>query len=170
MNTLDRVDKVCTLVSSTPGQMFDSRKKFQKIVYLLQIAGENFGYDFSYYLDKGMFSGILEEDVKIAEGKGLLLENDNGKKGIEVHYCGKLPQKALSQRTNQLVTILAGEDKRTLHVLSDINFLRQSMYKKNELEQKVRELNPYQNPSFISRAFQLYEELVNYFPLATNSV
>lgn len=169
MNVLNRVDKLCDLISSTPDQRFNSHKSLHKTVYLLQRAGEDFGYDFSYEMGKGMVSSTLEEDLEIAKSWRVISENDNGKQGIEVHYSGKLPRKILSPRVSKLITILIGEDKRTLHVLADINLLQQNDYKKRELEQKVRELNPYQNSSFISRAFQLYRDLVDYFPLAINS-
>jgi uncharacterized protein YwgA len=170
MNALDRVDKLCTLVSSTPGQVFDSRKRLHKTVYLLQMAGENFDYDFSYGLDSGIISHSLSQDIEIAKSRGLLLENEDGEKGIEIHLSRELPQKTFPQKTSKLITILSKEDRRTLHVLADIHFTQQNGYKEKELEEKVRKLNQYYDLQFFSRAFELDRELKDYFPLAPNSL
>ncbi len=162
LNHIERIGKLRALVRAVGGRI-DTRKKFHKLVYLLQQKGEDFGEDYSFY-DYGPYSPTLAADLELASDQqiGAIEAKESHSVGYrKYHYV--LPtgmnewwgtEIPLSTEAVGLATELSQEDSRLLEVLGTIVYLDRRHYKERALRDKLQELKP-KLSDFFEKAFDL---------------
>lgn len=149
MERLERLAKITDLLRTMTHQKIEGRKRFHKLIYLLQERGVDFGEDFvfSHY---GVFSPTLADDLRVAKQWELLNEDAQGE-----HYVIGLKQvKGVDLKVKwssddaKLVRELAEKSAQFLEVLSTIVYLKDKGYSGSYLEKKLAELKGHLNEHF----------------------
>ncbi len=145
MSIFERIKKLTALLSAAgPEGKIESKKKFHKLVYLLQEAGEDFDEDFTFYCF-GVFSRSLANDLEFAQEIGrIVVEEPQGDNRV---YVIKLKaetsinnSEVLSNEAKQLIRRLASLEPQLLETLSTIVYLNRNYYRGQALKHKLREL------------------------------
>jgi uncharacterized protein len=143
MDVLERAARIVSLLQLCGGTV-EGRKKLQKIVYLLQEAGEDFGQVFSYHY-YGVYSSGLAGDIAYMMESGVVTEAQITD-GVNVKFSVGLANDAISlvvpavlQHT-PLAEKLSSMTPRELEVLSTIVFLYRNGMRNDELVSRLREL------------------------------
>lgn len=157
MNFVERVAKLYKFVNVAGGKI-ESRKKFHKLVYLLQLAGEDFGQDFVFH-NYGVFSPSLANDLDLAKTMEILGEEQVGDAGytIEIKDVPKreIPSSIrLSNKSCDLLRQLSPLEPRLLETLSTIVYLADNYYSGTSLKAKLKDLKPGLT-RFYSEAYRL---------------
>jgi uncharacterized protein YwgA len=164
MDMINRLNKICALLQSKPlGGSIDSKKKFHKLVYLLQQKGEDFDQDFIFHY-YGVFSPSLARDMEIAKENGWIeiSEPDTSHHASTIRFVGteQLPDMELAGESESLLKELAGQEPRLLEVLSTIVYLHKNYFRGEDLKSRLRELKPDRElQTFYESAFRLAKEL-----------
>lgn len=147
MSEVCRIDKIIGLLCYANNEI-RSRKKFHKLVYLVQEAGEDFDQDFIYH-NFGVFSPSVAHDLDEAEKKGFLTQVVSGQdKGYTICATEKSQKHSnlfvplLGDNTKRLIDALKNEKPQILEVLSTIVYLSQSHYRGKSIKEKLFELKP----------------------------
>lgn len=145
MNILNRMYKIQWLISKAGGQI-ETRKKLHKMVYLLQIIGEDFGQDYVYH-NYGVFSPTLAYDLDFAKSNHLVDESFDENKGYTIKigtpFGESSPHKlGVSNKSVALISQLARLRPQEIEVISTIVYLSRNYYSGNELKAKLRQLKP----------------------------
>lgn len=131
----------------------EGRKKFQKIVHLLQVAGyENYFNEKFGYLHFGPFSNTLSDEIQEAVDLGLLEEApDETRKGYATYkYTVNAEKRFSSDETfssnaelTSLATRLNEKSARKLEAISTICFLMKKLgYSGDKLEERFVAMKP----------------------------
>jgi len=146
MNRAERINKLVQLVELAGGHI-DTRKKFQKLVYLLQEAGEEFEQDYFYH-NYGVFSPSLANDLETACSSEANILKQNTMFGSGFSYslgesaAFPVQEESFNAKTKVIIEKLAGKEPRFLEVLSTIVYLHRNHYTGDKLREKLKELKP----------------------------
>jgi len=144
MNRIPRTVKILSIISELDGKV-ESSKKFQKLVFLAQFLGDDFGQEFKFHF-YSVYSSSLTFDLNYAKEAGLIDFNKNylphtielkeeGSdflKQVNAHYEGI--------QNIEIIKILNKETPTFLEVLSTIVYLNMKNYPKGKIEKKLREI------------------------------
>lgn len=161
MDKLKRMNKLLELLEKSGG-IIKTRKRFHKLVYLLQEAGEDFDQDF-YYHYFGVYSSTLANDLEFAVSLKLISESPDESNLIKYELNPekeKLPFEYdhIGNKGMLLIKKLVNKEPRLLEVLSTIVYLSQNKYLGEDLVTKLNDLKG-QHEAFFNDAFQLADEL-----------
>lgn len=156
MNLVERIDKLRALLQEVGGEVV-GRKKFHKIIYLMQKKEEDFSQDFKYH-HFGVWSPTLSEDVSLACHHNIVSESES-----DTGFTIKLTDPT-SLNTEQgtiintdFLHILNSLEPRELEVLSTIVYLFDNGYRNGKLRTKLIELKPKLKRHF-DKGFQLAQK------------
>jgi uncharacterized protein YwgA len=125
------------------------RKKFQKIVHILQSAGHEFPYYFDY-LHYGPFSSELASEINYLAGSELMREDPPTSDGEPYVYSPGTRLPAVLDRAGMndepewivLAKCLNDEDAEFLEAVSTILYLRRCRFEGEALERHFSQLKP----------------------------
>ncbi|MBD3383026.1 MAG: hypothetical protein GF404_12630 [candidate division Zixibacteria bacterium] len=149
MNRTERIAKLVKLVEKSP-EGIKSRKKFHKLVYLLQETGEDFDQNYIFH-NYGVFSPTLASDLDNAVERDVLsvsIEEKDFKEYIYTKGTEKICGESIEIEKMDLIKKLIFEEPRFLEVLSTIVYLDRFHYKGKELISKLKELKPKHKPYY----------------------
>jgi uncharacterized protein YwgA len=140
VDIVDRCQKIIELLDTVGGSV-KGRKKLQKIIYLLQAAGEDFDQDYVFW-HYGVFSKTLASDLAYLVSSGIVEESllaDSPYETYEVKLATSVSNthSALSERAN-MAKKLAEEEPRTLELLSTIVYLNGQGLRNGTLSEEVK--------------------------------
>lgn len=122
------------------------RKKLHKIVYLLQSAGYEFGYDYRFHFF-GVYSDDLAADLREAVSDGFVEETLEVQKGYRIRTTDKFHQLVSNGQDapqySGLAADLARKNVEELEAISTVVFLRRSYFRSPELEKRFGVLKPH---------------------------
>lgn len=143
MDIINRIELLSGLLKSAGGNI-SGRKKFHKMVFLLQTSGFDFGQDFEYH-HYGVYSTGLASDLRYMKANGLITETDfpigefvEYEISLEKPYGDSPLSKDLSFEA--VVDELRKMSARDLEILSTIVYLREHGYTGDSLVRQLREL------------------------------
>ena len=141
MNLVERIDKLRALLQEVGGEIV-GRKKFHKIVYLMQKKNEDFSQDFKYH-HFGVWSPTLSEDVSLAKYHKIVSENETDS-GFIINLTDPTPleTKYGTVKNIEFLLKLNSLEPRELEVLSTIVYLFDNGYRNGKLRTKLTELKP----------------------------
>ena len=147
MIDLDRIPKLQALVKLLDNHI-ESKKKLHKLVYLLQQAGEDFGYRYIYH-SYGVFSPELASDLDTARQDSVLSverRDDNGMTVYDIRYPSENPLNISDPGDiacdHGLIKELGGRSAAFLEALSTVVYLGNNYYSGTDLRSKLTELKP----------------------------
>ncbi len=152
MQQLDRLEKLAVLLETLDGNIY-GRKKFHKLIYLLQQKEIDFGQDFIFHY-YGVYSPTLSMDINKGIEWGVINEELEGQT-----YKVELKEKNETQPTFKekelsLIKTISKESPVVLEVLSTIVYLHNNNYSGLRLRGKMKELKGH-----LSNYFEKAEEL-----------
>ena len=143
MNIVERTGQIVALLRLTPEKSIEGRKKFHKLIYLLQEKGIDFGQDFifSHY---GVFSPSLANDLSVANSHNIISEDmGSDGNGYELKlndgsaFGGNI---AFNESETKIVSNFISKKPGFLEVLSTIVYLDDLGYEKEGLKNKLTEI------------------------------
>ncbi|TYP52401.1 hypothetical protein [Thermosediminibacter litoriperuensis] len=159
----ENIYSILKLMSSV--NLIYGRKKFQKIVQILQTFGFPFEQRFVFHLF-GPYSQELQNDIDMMVEDGLLIENTSSS-GAYIYLINKeKAEKVISYLENNkmvstvfpekgsLIRELNEQEPSFLELISTNIYLNEMGYNNEEIREKIRELKPH--------LFDRYDEAVNF--------
>jgi uncharacterized protein YwgA len=131
-------------------QAIETRKKFQKIVHILQVMGAPFpeSYDFHHY---GPFSSELRREIEAFESESLIVETAlpvSGLPSYKVYPTDKLlsllakAPDLIEEEWVDWAEDLNGKSPRDLEGISTLLYLHQRLWSQDTWRKKFEELKP----------------------------
>ncbi|EHQ89194.1 hypothetical protein DesyoDRAFT_2102 [Desulfosporosinus youngiae DSM 17734] len=146
--------------------LIHGRKKLQKMVHLLSIAGSNFPFKYQYH-HYGPYSAELQQEIDFMVSYGMLDEirssygytyqiTDRGKEFMNQLNC------QYKENINQdLVASLNLQSSQFLEMVSTYAFLLDSNYDSEGAKKKALELKPHL-AGCIDEAMKYYHQMMNF--------
>jgi hypothetical protein len=168
MNLIKRLGKIRQILENLPDNDFKvlTVVQFSQMLYILQVAGEDFDQDFEFQfykvvsvtlatdIDRGTdwkwldITFIDDHDTALIKLLKLTSEDD------DVRF------EKLSKRSIALIQKLGAEDAKVIDLLSTVVYLSQSYYSGKALKKKAVELKGKSTAKHWDRTWVLWEELV----------
>ena len=140
------------------------RKKFQKIIYLLELKSSFIPYRYSYYY-YGPYSSQLQEEINFLVRENFLEESkQNGTYVYKITELGKEFKKAIRYDSsesikNELLHELNSKSSQFLELVSTYAFLLEGDYNISGAKEKTLELKPHLGTE-IDEAIEFYNSVV----------
>ena len=153
-----RYGKLLTMLQLVGGRLF-GRKRFQKIVYILQAKEAPFEENFSYHY-YGPYSSDLQLEIDNLVDKGLIKEEEPRDSSCYIYTIEeKIEEDASVAKFSDLIDLLRTATTDVLELTSTVYYLvDKGTVDKSILEKKLKTLKPSLQKS-IPEAFKLYEEI-----------
>ena len=146
-------------------ESIEGRKKFQKIIFILQNEGLDFGKNFKY-ANFGPYSIDLQIEFDALVNRSVLFEKENN--GAFIYSYNKVnhyfPMQEISpeiREKSNLINYLTEKAPQELELVSTIYFLKNkgSEYSNNEIvKRKIAYLKPHLTHK-ITSAFKIFEKI-----------
>lgn len=152
------INRILTLVKKA-GKI-DGRKKFQKIVFILQSKGVDLPEKFKYHY-YGPFSSDLQLEIDELVDSKVLIEDhlENNSYSYQISQNTKFDEDSNIVDKELLINLLNKEDTKVLELTSTIYFLEKEGWSEKEfIEKKLRSLKP-DLTKYISKSFDLKEKI-----------
>lgn len=160
--TRNQIGKLAKILSEAEGKKIISHDKLHKMMYIIQVKGEDLELDFSYN-GNGMISGELRGVLEKAEKEGYvdIKKPSQGEVG-EVSlrsYPLWINEIDIQDETKKIVKMLEGEDRLAVRGLASLIYYKKNYYKEKELKPKLQALHKEIPDKLANRAMTLYRKL-----------
>ncbi|MDR1160841.1 MAG: hypothetical protein LBK45_00730 [Tannerellaceae bacterium] len=134
------------------------RKKFQKIVYILQCEGVSFHKKFKYYY-YGPFSPSLQLEIDELVDRKILIEKMDTSYSYELNPQTEFESNREMEEKKELILFLNKQETRILELISTIYFLHNEGWEEQRyIKKKIETLKPHLS-SLIDESFDIKKEI-----------